>query len=124
MVAAGALGACAVLLFADPADDARYPTCPFLAVTGRWCPGCGSLRGLRALLRGDVAAAAGFNILLLVAVPYLLYSWAAWAAETRGRARPAPLRLPAGAVVAIGVGAVVFAVLRNLPMAPLTALAP
>jgi hypothetical protein len=43
-VAAGALAAAALVHVVDPNDSGNYPTCPFLALTGRFCPGCGSLR--------------------------------------------------------------------------------
>ena len=35
----------------------HYPTCPFLAITGWYCPGCGSLRAVHDLLHGDLAGA-------------------------------------------------------------------
>ncbi len=115
---------CATLLVVDPNEPGRYPTCPVLAVTGRWCPGCGSLRGLRALLGGDVAAAAGFNPLLLLAVPYLVYAWVAWAAPAFGGPAPPALRLPAWVIRAVAGLVVTFGVLRNVPLAPLRVLAP
>src|SRR5690606_29528852 len=44
-------GAAATLVVAtvSPEEPGHYPTCPFLALTGAWCPGCGSLRALHAL---------------------------------------------------------------------------
>ena len=37
--------------------------CVFYELTGLYCPGCGSGRAARALLRGDLAAAFGHNAL-------------------------------------------------------------
>jgi hypothetical protein len=120
MAAAG----CALLLVADPNEPGFYPTCPFLAATGRWCPGCGSLRGVRALLQGDIATAAGLNILLVVALPFVLYGWFTWAFPTvRGRRLPT-LNPPAWGIWAIALVIALFWVLRNLPWTPFTALAP
>jgi len=122
-IGAGAAAACALLLVADPNRPGFYPTCPFLAVTGRWCPLCGSLRATRALLQGDVVAAVGLNALLVIAAPYVIYRWVYWLASTRGRRLPA-LDLPRwGIWLALGVVAV-FWVARNVPWAPLAALAP
>ena len=39
--------------------------CPIYELTGIYCPGCGSGRAARALLRGDLAAAFGHNLLAL-----------------------------------------------------------
>lgn len=107
--AAAAAVACATVALVDPSEPGRYPTCPFLAMTGRWCPGCGSLRALHQLLRGDVVAALGFNILLVAAVPLVLWGWVAW---VRPRVRPPssfPLALPVLVVV------LAFWLARNLP---------
>ena len=123
-VAALAAASCTLLIVADPNEPGFYPTCPFLALTGRWCPGCGSLRGMRALLQGDIAAAAGLNILLLVALPFVVYRWLAWAfPSVRGRRLPA-LDPPAWGSWMIAAVVVVFWVARNLPWAPFVVLAP
>ena len=39
--------------------------CPFYELTGLYCPGCGSGRAARALLRGDLGACLGHNLLAL-----------------------------------------------------------
>ena len=41
----------------DPNVAGHYPTCPWLALTGTYCPGCGSLRAIHALAHGDPATA-------------------------------------------------------------------
>lgn len=46
--------------------------CPFHAVTGLWCPGCGVSRMCLALLRLDFAAAWRANPLLLLLLPVLV----------------------------------------------------
>jgi hypothetical protein len=45
--------------------------CPFRAVTGLLCPGCGVTRLCLALLRGDWAAAWQANPILLLLLPVL-----------------------------------------------------
>lgn len=51
------------------------PGCRFREWTGLPCPGCGSTRMIDALLSGDVAAAAGWNPLVLGALTAVL-AWA------------------------------------------------
>lgn len=48
-----------------------FPKCPFLLLTGLKCPGCGSQRVVHALLHGDLAAAWGYNALLVAALPVI-----------------------------------------------------
>jgi len=120
-----ALAAAVVVLAAvgtvDPNVPGRYPTCPFLALTGHWCPGCGSLRALHALAHGDLATAVSRNVLLVAAVPLLAWLWLRWAGRAwRGvprRALAQPVLVWLLLVLVLG-----FWVLRNLPFA--VALAP
>ena len=51
----------------------NVPLCPFHAVTGLWCPLCGSLRGLELLGDGQMLAALGSNLLLVVTLPVLAW---------------------------------------------------
>lgn len=119
----GALAVALLLLRFDPnAAGSVLPPCPFLALTGWLCPGCGSTRALHALLHGDVAQAMSMNPLLVVAMPLL--AWMSLSAA----GLPVPWRrvvMPWAAnpklwlVVLLG-----FAVLRNLPWMPFAWLAP
>lgn len=124
LVLAGAAGACIFLYAFDPsAENDPYPTCPFRAMTGMACPGCGSLRATNRLLHGDVGAAFGLNALYVLMLPILLYTFAGMAAEVIGRPMPR-LRWPSWAGYAL-IGVIgLFWVLRNIPVAPFTALAP
>lgn len=109
--------ACIVLyLFNPAADDDPYPNCPFLWLTGYYCPGCGSLRGYHQLLRGNVDGALGLNPLTVLALPAMIYALAsAWLGGYRGRGLPQP-RWGAGTTWVVGAVLVVFAVVRNLPL--------
>lgn len=70
-----AIAAASVFLFVlEPGKTALLPVCPFRALTGFTCPGCGSTRGMHQLLHGNIGAAFEFNPLLLVALPFLLYA--------------------------------------------------
>lgn len=112
----------ALLHVADPRDGEFPSLCPFLAVTGRWCPGCGGLRAARALAAGDLAGAVGYNAVAVVVIPVLAYAWSAWMLEAAGLRGPPPLRItPRTGWWLVAAGAA-FWLLRNLP--GLEALAP
>jgi Protein of unknown function (DUF2752) len=96
-------------------------SCPLHATTGLSCPFCGGLRAVAALSRGDLAAAASFNVVVLALVPVLLVWWvlglrAAWA----GRPHPWPALTNRHWLVLGGV-LLAFAMWRNLPGLPLGA---
>ncbi|MFV0452941.1 MAG: DUF2752 domain-containing protein [Propioniciclava sp.] len=59
----------------DPNVEGSWLTCPFLLTTGFLCPGCGTLRALRALTEGDIVTAWLFNPALLVAIPLFFVVW-------------------------------------------------
>lgn len=118
----GAVLLAALILVAavDPHTTGRYPVCPWLAMTGTWCPGCGGLRAVHDLTHGQVAAAVGENLLVVALVPVL----ALWWLSTRFGARSGRPRmvLSTPSVLVGAVVALTFAVLRNLPIG--AALAP
>lgn len=118
MLFAGAvLGASVVLHLRDPHQSGSYLFCPWLLLTGTYCPGCGGLRAVNDLTHGDLAAAASSNLLLVGSLPVVLVLWLRWfAARWRGAGRAVSDR--AGLVLAVGLGAaaLVFWVLRNLPV--------
>lgn len=107
----------------DPSAGGVLPPCPFLALTGLWCPGCGSGRCLHALLHGDVAAAFGWNPLAAALLPLVA---AGLVLEARAFVRPGSRRLRVPPVAArLLLGAIVlFGVVRNLPFGPFPVLAP
>ena len=102
---AGALlGAAAFALYRyDPAAGGLlYPPCPTEALFHFYCPGCGTLRALHALLHGDVAQACSQNVLsvlFLLWLPFLLLF-------------PQKFRHPAVSASVLAL-VLLFAVLRN-----------
>lgn len=117
-------GAAAALYHFPPGETAFYPPCTFHALTGLYCPGCGATRCLAAIVHGDLAQAAAYNPLLVVAMPPLAVALFAMAFRMwTGRRLPLP-RLPAWSIYAIFWIVVVYAVLRNVDVYPLTLLAP
>ena len=114
-VASAALLGAGLVAWLDLGRLSFLPPCPFLALTGLWCPFCGGTRAVDALAGGDVAAALSLNAVVVVAIPLMAAEWVRW---TAGRARGRPtsfLNVPARAVTVVAVVVVVYAVLRNLP---------
>ncbi|HSJ60107.1 MAG TPA: DUF2752 domain-containing protein [Jiangellaceae bacterium] len=89
--------------------------CPLLELTGMACPFCGGTRAAYALAHGDVATAAGHNAVVVSAVPVLVVLWFRWSVRRARGVRGPMVTMSAGALLALGAGLVVFAVVRNLP---------
>jgi hypothetical protein len=116
LVLAGAAAAVTYVAMVDPNEQGHYPTCPFLAVTGYYCPGCGSLRMLHAAAHGQLGEAFGRNPLAFAFLPLLGYLWARWAlASARGRPVPSVRFRPWLVWAFIGL-VLVFWLVRNLPV--------
>jgi hypothetical protein len=124
VIAAAAGGAAGLLVVVDPAEPGHYPTCPFYAVTGLYCPGCGSLRLVHQLLTGHPGAALGLNPLLMAMLPFLFYTYLRWAAERVAGVRLPAIKAPPWSIRLVPVLVIVFGVARNIPIGPFTALAP
>ena len=109
--------ACVVLyLFNPAAKDDPYPNCPFLWLTGYYCPGCGTLRAYHQLLRGNTDIALGLNPVTVLALPAFVYAIAsAWLTGFRGRGLPTP-HWTRGMGWGLAMALVVFGVVRNLPL--------
>lgn len=113
---AGVIAAAGYVTIVDPNRPGHYPTCPFLAVTGYYCPGCGSLRMIHAIGHGHLAEAFGRNPLAFATLPVLAYLWVrwAWAAQTGRQVRSRILH-PA-VIIGFTVVILLFWLLRNLPV--------
>lgn len=110
--AAGVLVGTAADVAFDPAHR-HVPLCPFHAAFGWWCPLCGGLRCVNALVHGEFGAALHANVLLLAALPLALGYWLTWLHRSRtGRAAPSPRRRTVAVIVVV---LVIFTVVRNLP---------
>jgi hypothetical protein len=72
-MAAGVLFAAILFYIYNPAYTNYFPKCPFLTLTGFYCPGCGSQRALHQILHGNLLSAMKFNVLLVLSIPFLIY---------------------------------------------------
>jgi hypothetical protein len=115
-VLAAVASAAAYVAAVDPNRPGHYPTCPFLAITGYYCPGCGTLRMVHALTHGHVGEAFGRNALAFLTLPVLAYLWVRWAVAARRGGSPQVRMLHPWAIIGFTVVVVVFWVVRNLPV--------
>ena len=109
------LAAAGLLHFHDPHNSGAYGFCPFLAITGRPCPGCGGLRAINDLTRLDVGAAVSSNALAVALVVVLAVAYIRWIANRwRGEDIPMIVLSPRTGVAVMTL-LVVFAMVRNTP---------
>ena len=112
------LGASHVLHVRDPHGHGSYGFCPWLALTGTYCPGCGGLRAVNDLTDLRLADAASSNLLLVASLPLFAAGWARSVHQRwNGVLRPWPPARLHAAGIAVAVVVVGFWVLRNLPFA-------
>lgn len=113
MCGAGTAAACVLYLF-PPATTHWYPPCLFSLLTGLRCGGCGTLRGIHALLHGRFGEALGFNALMVAVLPLALGFAAAEIGYAFMKGRFLPLRIPFSLISCLLAAAVLFTVARNL----------
>ena len=76
----------------DPSVSSNtiYPPSQSRLLTGLYCPGCGTLRGLHQLLHGSLSGAFGFNPLMVLSLPFMAIAYVRYAlpAVTGRRLKP------------------------------------
>lgn len=111
---------CAVLYGITPEKTWWMPPCLFNKLTGLYCPGCGTARGLHKLLHGDMLGALRMNCLMVLSIPLVIYL--AVGVRRRPNAKHGSPPAWVGWTVAVVVAA--FWIARNIPHYPFTLLAP
>jgi hypothetical protein len=118
MLLVASIGACAYIASVDPNHSSAYPQCPTKLLTGLDCPLCGATRAVHSLLRGSVVGAMDHNLLFVLAIPAILYTYVAWTASLLGRPmKPIPFH-DKRVWIPLAVITVAFTVVRNLPAQP------
>jgi hypothetical protein len=120
LLAGGLLVLSVLLHLRDPHRGGSWGYCPWLLLTGTYCPGCGGLRAVNDLTHGDVKAAASSNLLFVASLPFVGLWWARtvldrWRGVVPRAGSPAASRRVVAGCVGFGVVAVVFWVARNTP---------
>jgi hypothetical protein len=125
VLGAGAIvGGSAIVALFDPSRANFYPVCPLYALTGLACPGCGLTRSFHSLFHGDILTALDLNLLSPVWI--VIFGWVVLSLlllGVRGRGLkmwPTEPRFLWTFLVVM----VVFAVVRNIPLWPLSILYP
>jgi hypothetical protein len=114
LLAGGLLVASVLLHLRDPHRQGTWGYCPWLFLTGTYCPGCGGLRAVNDLTRGDVRAAASSNLLLVAVLPGFAWWWTRRVVDGwRGTVRTTRARPVLIGVALFAVSALAFTVLRN-----------
>ncbi|MDF9834011.1 hypothetical protein M2103_002246 [Ereboglobus sp. PH5-5] len=108
---------------AGPVPPAWYPPCPLHALTGLFCPGCGSARVFHDLAHGNFRAACGHNLLIVAAIPFIVV-WGVRSLNRVLRRNLPPQQVSPGLARVVLVAVVGFMLARNLPWWPFTLLAP
>ena len=109
--------------FFNPVAAGFFPQCPFHALTGMNCPGCGLTRGFHALFHGDVLSALNYNAMLPIYAfifGYLFISLMLIAVRGRGLSWKI---FSSSATWIFFVAVIVFTIVRNLPFYPFNLMA-
>jgi hypothetical protein len=117
LVTIGGLAAATLALHVrDPHVTHSWGVCPLYALTGLYCPACGSLRGVNDVTNGHLGQAASSNLLLVLFAPVAIVLLARWAyASWRGVEIQVVPPVPRWLTNSLIVLVVVFTVARNLP---------
>lgn len=121
---AATLSVLGFLYLFNPSTSSSFPTCPFLALTGCSCPGCGSLRAIHQLTRGHLVAALGLNPFMVLSLPFISYFFASRAMLAFvGRPLKTFFLRPELIWALLGI-ILAYWILRNVPVYPFSLLAP
>jgi hypothetical protein len=120
----GLIGLLVVIFKFNPADSGIYPPCPFRYLTGLHCPGCGSLRAVFQLLHVNLYAAFRQNPLMLLAIPFLVYSFLSRLRYSLGPKHSKPKFVKPIWIWLVLIIIILYGILRNLPFYPFMLLAP
>lgn len=91
--------------------------CVFHEVTGLYCPGCGLTRAVYTLLvYGDIKQAFGYNAMLFIAGPILLFIAVRWGYYTIKQKDYTLSKFECIITIILLVLLLVFSILRNIPM--------
>ena len=108
-------GALVLLHLRDPHQSGSYGLCPFLAITGHPCPGCGGLRAVNELTHGNIVDALSSNLLVIGLLGLLTVAWAAWFVRRARGADDRMLVVRDRTLVLVLVVVLAFGAVRNTP---------
>lgn len=110
--------------FFNPEKHIFFPRCPMFALTGYYCPGCGSQRAIHSFLHLQFADVVKYNALIFPATLLILYHYIhPFLNRKFNLSLPNILYMRYTPWVIFGI-VVVFWIARNINVAPFTMLAP
>ena len=116
-------GVCFFYFTFNPTEHSFFLSCPLRYATGYECPGCGSQRAVHHLLHGDFKTAWGLNPFLLLSLPLIIYGIGSkvynYLYNTSHRVM---LFYDKRFIYGYFGLAILFAILRNIPVYPFTLL--
>jgi Protein of unknown function (DUF2752) len=110
---------CGVLLSFPPAQNSFYPRCPIYEFLHLQCPGCGATRALAALLRGHFSEAMHLNGFAVILLPIAVICGVRWYFRFVRREVDHWPQIPRVTIYATLAAAMIFTVVRNLPLGSL-----
>lgn len=126
LAAAGIIGIATsafIVGYFNPTTAGFFPQCPFHAVTGLNCPGCGLTRGFNSLFQGDILSAVHFNALLpIMALVFAYFTLSLFFTVIRGRGLSWSFFTPKMMYFIVAL-VFIYAIVRNLPFYPFSLLA-
>jgi len=112
---AAVAGFLTLLAVRHPTDYGVIPSCPFHAVTGLLCPGCGSMRAAHYLMTGRPSTGLRYNPLVVLVLPLLVFSTVRWFGSVF-IARDIPFPGQTTVYWTVLIVFLVFFVVRNIPL--------
>ena len=105
-----------ILFYFSPLDSPWYPRCPFLLLTGLYCPGCGSTRACYYMLHGEWGLSLRYHPMILPVIPLMIVLfYRFFYEETTGKEWKIPGLYTISIILLILF--ILFFVLRNIPVA-------
>ena len=117
-----AAGAALLLYFFVEPKNGNLPKCLFHELTNLYCPGCGVQRSFHALLHGHFLRAIDYNLLFILSLPLITYFIVAFLLDKKHT--PSSFIYKPTFAIAVVIFVVSFWLLRNIPFAPFSWLAP
>jgi hypothetical protein len=112
-----------LIYFIDPTAG-HLPGCPFHAITGYYCPGCGTVRALHSVFHGQLLDGLQYNPLAVLLLPFLAYGLLLRITQL-WNVNVLPRVTLSSRFISLSLAAVlVYMVIRNIPVYPFTYLAP
>ena len=116
---------CTILYHFDPATNSQiYPPSLSREIGGFYCAGCGTLRALHQLLRGNIGVAFWLNPLLFVCLPYLLYWFIAYSLDFFLAWKLPLIKWQTKEIIGLSIVVITYSLLRNLNLDYLAFLRP